>query len=81
MTSRPGQRPARLLVGFGRLQLEPGAAQRLTLAIAWQRLAYFDEGADGFRLEPGRHRLVVARHAEAEGLAVDVQLEALLLGP
>ena len=75
------ERPARLLVGFGRLQLEPGAAQRLTLAIAWQRLAYFDEGADGFRLEPGRHRLVVARHAEAEGLAVDVQLEALLLGP
>jgi beta-glucosidase len=75
------ERPARLLVGFQRLELEPGQAQRLTLAIALRRLAYFDENADAFLLEPGLHRLVVARHAEDEGLAVAIQLEALVLGP
>jgi beta-glucosidase len=80
----PGQaveRPARTLVGFGRLQLEPGQAQRLELAIPLHRLAYFDEGADAFRLEEGLHRVVVARHAEDPGLAVEVQVGAMLLGP
>jgi beta-glucosidase len=80
----PGQaveRPARTLVGFGRLELEPGQAQRLELEIPLQRLAYFDEGADAFRLEAGPHRLVVARHAEDQGLAVEVWVGAMLLGP
>jgi beta-glucosidase len=79
----PGQvveRPARTLVGFGRLQLEPGQVQRLELAIPIQRLAYFDEGADAFRLEAGLHRLVVARHAEDPGLAVEVEVRAMQLG-
>jgi beta-glucosidase len=80
----PGQlveRPARLLVGFQRLQLEPGQAARPSLAIPLRRLAYFDENADAFLLEPGLHRLIVARHAEDEGLAVAIQLEALVVGP
>jgi beta-glucosidase len=80
----PGQlveRPARLLVGFQRLQLEPGQVARPSLAIPLRRLAYFDEKADAFLLEPGLHMLVVARHAEDEGLAVAIQLEALVLGP
>jgi len=74
------ERPARSLVGFGRLQLEPGQAQRLELAIPLQRLAYFDAGADAFRLEAGLHRLVVARHAEDPGLAVEVEVRAMQLG-
>jgi beta-glucosidase len=78
---REVERPVRTLVGFGRLPLEPGQAQQLELAIPLQRLAYFDAGADAFRLEAGLHRVVVARHAEAEGLAVAVQCEARLLGP
>ena len=75
------ERPARTLVGFQRLQLEPGQAQRLDLAIPLHRLAYFDEGADAFRLEAGLHRVVVARHAEDPGLAVEVEVGAMLLGP
>jgi beta-glucosidase len=67
-------------VGFGRLPLEPGQAQRLELAIPLQRLAYFDAGADAFRLEAGPHRVVVARHAEDAGLAVEIQLEAMVVG-
>jgi beta-glucosidase len=75
------ERPARSLVGFGRLQLEPGQAQRLELAIPLQRLAYFDEAADAFRLEAGLHRVVVARHAEDPGLGVEVQVGGMVLGP
>ena len=78
---REVERPARTLVGFGRLPLEPGQAQRLELAIPLQRLAYFDAGADAFRLEAGPHRVVVARHAEDPGLAVEVEVGAMLLGP
>ena len=77
---REVERPARTLVGFGRLPLEPGQAQRLELAIPLQRLAYFDAGADAFRLEAGPHRVVVARHAEDPGLAVEVEVGAMLLG-
>jgi beta-glucosidase len=73
-------RPARFLVAFQRLSLEPERAERLVMLIPLRRLAYFDEARDGFLLEPGLHRLVVARHAEAEGLAVAVQLAALAVG-
>jgi beta-glucosidase len=78
---REVERPVRTVVGFERLQLEPGQAQRLELAIPLQRLAYFDAGADAFRLEAGLHRLVVARHAEDPGQAVEVEVGALLLSP
>ena len=75
------ERPARSLIGFQRLTLEPEQSERLRLAIPLRRLAYFDEARDGFVLEAGRHRLVVARHVEDPGVAVDLELEPLLLGP
>ena len=45
-----------------------------------RRLAWFDEVSDAFRLEAGRHRLVVARHAEDEGLGVELELTNQLVG-
>jgi beta-glucosidase len=74
------ERPVRSLLGFRRLQLAIGQSERVSLLIPLRRLAYFDEAADAFRLEPGPHRVVVARHAEDRGLAVEVQLEAMLVG-
>jgi len=74
------ERPGRMLVGFQRLRLESGQAERLTLLIGLRRLAYFDEACDAFRLESGAHRLVVARHAEDEGLTAVVQLEVRAWG-
>jgi len=73
------ERPARQLVAFGRLNLVPGEVRTLTLAISLQRLAFFDETSDAFRLEAGLHRLVVARHAEADGPAVELQLRETVL--
>lgn len=75
------ERPRRTLVAFQRLTLQPGERQRLSLSIAMRRLACFDPACDAFVLEKGRHRLVVARHADDPGLVVELQLEAALLGP
>jgi beta-glucosidase len=75
------ERPRRTLVGFRRLELAAGTCRRLRLAIPLRRLAFFDEARDGFMLEPGDHRLVVARHGEDPGLAVTLRLEERWLGP
>jgi beta-glucosidase len=80
----PGQlmeRPWRSLVAFQRVALEPGASRWLRLAIPLRRLACFDARRDCFVIEAGLHRLVVAPHAEAPGLAVALPLEACVLGP
>lgn len=80
----PGQaleRPRRTLLGFGRLDLEPGCSQRLRLSIPARRLAYFDEATSHFWLEAGSHRLRFAQHSEDEGLVVEVTCAATDLGP
>jgi beta-glucosidase len=75
------ERPSRLLVGFARVSLGPGESQRLTIPVPLRRLAYFDEASDGFRLEPGPHRLLVASHAEDPGLGVDLDLSRAPASP
>ena len=75
------ERPERTLVAFQRLHLEPGETRRLRLVIPLRRLTCFAADRDCFVLEAGLHRLVVAPHAEAPGLAVALHLEATVLGP
>ncbi len=74
------ERPRRTLVGFTRVRLEPGESKRLWLEIALGRLAWFDAASGAFRLEAGRHRLVVARHAEDGGIGVALELQDRLVG-
>jgi beta-glucosidase len=75
------ERPRRMLAGFARVSLAPGEAERLGLTIPLRRLAYFDEDADGFTVEPGPHRVLVARHVEDGGaLEATLTLPALTLG-
>jgi beta-glucosidase len=74
------QRPARTLVAFARVPLAAAACQRITLTIPLRRLAFFDVDQDGFQIEAGVHRLVVARHCEDPGLAIELLLEATFLG-
>jgi len=73
---RAVERPARILVGFTRVSLEPGQAERVALEVPLRRLAWFDEAADAFVLESGPHRVVVARHAEDDGIGVELDLES-----
>jgi beta-glucosidase len=74
------QRPARALVGVARVPLAAAACQRITLTIPLHRLAFFDIHQDGFQIEAGIHRLVVARHSEEPGLVCELLLEATFLG-
>ncbi|MFN7897085.1 MAG: beta-glucosidase, partial [Cyanobacteriota bacterium] len=74
------QRPARTLVAFARVPLAAGACQRIRLTIPLHRLAFFDVHQDGFVIEAGIHRLVLARHCEDPGLAIELLLEATFLG-
>ncbi|QVL54641.1 MAG: glycoside hydrolase family 3 C-terminal domain-containing protein [Cyanobium sp. M30B3] len=74
------ERPPRTLVAFQRLELQPGEERQLSLLIPARRLACFDAARDGFVLEAGRHRLVLARHADDPGQAVDLELEAAFIG-
>jgi beta-glucosidase len=60
--------------------LAAGACQRITLTIPLHRLAFFDITQDGFMIEAGIHRLVLARHCEDPGLAIELPLEATFLG-
>jgi beta-glucosidase len=74
------ERPARTLVGFARVALEAGGEQRLELRIPLRRLAWFDPARDGFCLEAGLHRLRLARHAEDDGIALELLLEEAVVG-
>jgi beta-glucosidase len=79
--ARTVERPRRMLVAFQRLHLKPGQERRLALLVPLRRLALFDEALDAFVVEGGRHRLLVARHEEDDGIGVDVELKAAIVGP
>jgi beta-glucosidase len=78
---RAVERPSRSLVGFARVELDAGESRPVAVDVPWRRLAYFDESRDAFVLEPGPHRLVLARHAEHDPApAVVVDLPAGVVG-
>lgn len=74
------ERPRRTLVGFARVCLAADASRRVAVEIPLRRLAWFDQGRDAFMLESGRHRLLVARHAEDGGIGVDLDLVGGVVG-
>ena len=75
------ERPPRTLVAFQRVPLAPGESRRISLEVPPRRLAFFDEQRDGFVLEGGRHRLVVAQHSEDPGLMCELELQPDWVGP
>jgi beta-glucosidase len=66
------ERPARWLVGFVRVPLAAGERAQGAVEVPMHRLAWFDEAADAFTLQPGPHTLRVGRHAEDSAGAVVV---------
>ncbi|MFO0104370.1 MAG: fibronectin type III-like domain-contianing protein, partial [Cyanobium sp.] len=68
------------LVGFQRLELPPGDERQLSLLIPARQRACFDADRDGFVLEAGRHRLVLARHADDPGQAWELELKEAFIG-
>jgi beta-glucosidase len=56
-------RPVRVLAGFARVELEPGASERVTFEIDPRRLAYYDEEMR-LVIEPGTCTVMVGVSAE-----------------
>ena len=55
-TSPPAkERPARRLVGFAKVRVEPGRTERVSLPVRVRDLAFFDEAAGRFVVDPGRY--------------------------
>ena len=75
------ERARRSLVAFARVTLAAGERRCVVLPVPLRRLAFFDVEQDGFALEAGMHRLVLARHSEDGGQACEVVLPDAFLGP
>lgn len=52
-------RPLKQLIGFQRIHLEPGASQTVRLPLAAKSLAYWDETAGHFVVEPGTVKVLI----------------------
>lgn len=66
------ERPPRRLLGFARVELDPGARREVEIPVTLRTLAIRQHGA--WTIEPGRYRLDVGRHAndpDARRLTLD----------
>ena len=64
-------RPARRLVAFRRVELDPGQRADVTLEVPWDRLRVWD---GGWKLAPGTYTVEVGRHS-ADVLSVDLTVD------
>ena len=64
-------RPRRQLAGFGTVELEPGATGDLTVTVAARAFAVWD---GGWRVPPGRYRIVVGAHSRDAALCASVEV-------
>ena len=62
LVSAAGRRRTRLL-GFERVDLAPGESRRITITADPRVIARFDQGAVGWRIDEGEHRVMIGRSA------------------
>ncbi len=79
MTDAAGQARTRLL-GFERVQLQPGESRRVRLTADPRLLATFDGTAGQWRIADGMHRVALATTAETPVLSADVSVAGRLFG-
>jgi beta-glucosidase len=58
------ERPIKELKAFRRVQLEPGQTERVSLEVPAKELAYYDDDASTWVVEPGAYEATVARHSK-----------------
>ena len=66
------ERPVRWLAGSAVVVSEAGASVTAEVTVRARAFQHWDEAAGGWAKEPGEFTVVVARHADAEGLTVPV---------
>ena len=79
LTAAPGEQCLRLL-GFERVELEPGATRRVTIEADPRLLAHYDGSARTWRIKPGRYRVEVGASAVALRLEAGVELAGRAFG-
>ncbi|MGB6454671.1 MAG: glycoside hydrolase family 3 C-terminal domain-containing protein [Streptosporangiaceae bacterium] len=79
LTEAAGDRRMRLL-GFGRVELQPGRCRTLTVTADPRLLARYDTGAGQWRISGGTHRIALGKAADDLVLGADVQLAGRLFG-
>lgn len=79
VTAVPG-RPCLRLLGFERVELEPGATHRVTIEADPRLLARYDGSVGSWRIEPGDYTAAVGISASAMRLAETVELTGRTFG-
>ena len=68
------------LLGFERVELQPGESKDVTVTADPRLLARFDGKAQQWRIAGGAYKVAVAKSAEAPVLTAEVQLDSRLFG-
>jgi beta-glucosidase len=79
LTEAPGEERMRLL-GFERVELEPGESREVSVTADRRLLARFDGEAGQWRLEGGAHKVAVGRAADDVVLTAEAELDEGLFG-
>jgi beta-glucosidase len=58
------KRPAKELRGFQRIHLQPGETRTAVFSVPAAKLVFYDEGAHGFRVNPGPFQILVGGSSE-----------------
>jgi len=69
------ERPACELKAFQKIMLAAGESRRLTLVVPRQHLAYYDEAARAWTVEPGRYMCAMGASSRDKRLEVDFELQ------
>ncbi len=68
------------LLGFERVELQPGASRQVTITADPRLLARFDGGASQWHITEGTYKVVVGKAVDAIALTAEVQLAERLFG-
>jgi len=68
------------LLGFERVELQPGESRQVTLTAEPRLLATFDGTAGQWRIAEGTHRIALARSADEPVLTAETTLTGRLFG-
>jgi beta-glucosidase len=79
LTSAPDGDRQRLL-GFARVELQPGASREVTITADPRLLATFDTAADAWRIVSGTHGISLAQAADTTEATTEVMLTARKFG-
>lgn len=74
-------KPLLRLIGWDKVQLNPGARQRVTLVADPRLLAHYDPAINGWSVAAGEYRVTVGEHANDAALAGAAQVVAQTIRP